>query len=119
LRDSALGSDRPGRSHDSGHPGAGTLATEEKPHERITAGFVRQLASIVERGRRERAFHHLMLVAEPRFLGLLRAALSTQTQALITSTITSDLGGFSDDDVIHRIVELIDESPLERGAIEL
>jgi protein required for attachment to host cells len=34
-----------------------------------------------------------VLVAEPRFLGNLRAALSTPTAALVTATVGKDLGG--------------------------
>ena len=55
--------------------------------------FAKQLSTILDDGRNRRRFMRLVLVAEPRFLGNLRAALNSSTAALITAILDKDLGG--------------------------
>jgi protein required for attachment to host cells len=47
---------------------------------------------MLDDGRHQQLYGKLVLVAEPRFLGSLRAALSTPTAALVMATVGKDLG---------------------------
>lgn len=99
LEDKALGSDKPGRSFDSHGPGRHALGKEHGPAETVAQEFAHALAARLDAGRTKHAYGKLVLVAEPRFLGMLRAALSPQTAALVSATLDRDLGGTADHDM--------------------
>ncbi len=96
LANKALGSDTPGRSFDSHGANRHALGKEHDPVETVAQEFARALAARLEAGRTKHAYGKLVLVAEPRFLGMLRAALSSQTTALVSATLDRDLGGTAD-----------------------
>ncbi len=60
-----------------------------KHHESVV--FAKQLAERVEAARIANRFDHLMLVAPPEFLGLLRDGLSTTTRALVEREVHKNL----------------------------
>ena len=64
--------DRP--KHASVHQGA--LHPSGEPSDEALHRFAKELVRMLERGLAENAFHHLVLVAPPRFLGILRENLS-------------------------------------------
>lgn len=99
LTNKALGSDTPGRSFDSHGAARHALGKEHDPAETVAQEFARSLAAQLEAGRTRHAYGKLVLVAEPRFLGLLRAALSPQTATLVSATLDRDLGGTIDRDL--------------------
>ena len=99
LDNKALGSDKPGRSFDSHGPGRHALGKEHGPAETVALEFAHALAARLDAGRTKHACGKLVLVAEPRFLGMLRAALSPQTAALVSATIEKDLGHVADHDL--------------------
>jgi protein required for attachment to host cells len=89
--DQEIDSDRPGRVHDR-HGGAPhALEREEPPHERAARDFARGVAAHVERARNDGRFNDLVLVAEPRFLGMLREALDPVSAKHIRGTVGKDL----------------------------
>lgn len=91
LKDRQVTSDRPGRGRDSRGPGSHGLGSETSPHDLDASGFARHIAELLEDGRQARRFQRLVLVAEPRFLGLVRGALDPITASLVTSTVGKDL----------------------------
>lgn len=84
-------SDRPGRSFESAPPTRHGLATPSDPHLLARRRFAKELAALLEQGRRENAFDRLILVAPPPALGDLRASLSPACIRLICAEIGSDL----------------------------
>jgi protein required for attachment to host cells len=86
-----IDADRPGRAYDSVGGGRHAMEREEGATERDAADFARLVAARLERGRIESACDELVVVAEPRFLGLLRAALDKPTAALVTASVDKDL----------------------------
>lgn len=56
--------------------------------------FARELASLMQKGRSEKAYSKLVLVAEPRFLGELRATLDEPTRKAVDREIDRDLYNF-------------------------
>ena len=91
LRDQDIGSDKPGRGIDS-HGSRTSFQQEQGPSAHISEQFAKQLAELLNDGRVKQRYQRLVLVAEPHLLGLLRAALSRETAALITASVTKDLG---------------------------
>jgi protein required for attachment to host cells len=95
LKDSELATDRPGRSLE--RMGHGRHAVGDDRQKRATAAetetmrFIRELAAILDDGRAQRRYTKLVLVAEPRFLGELRAAVSPETNSMISTTQGKDL----------------------------
>jgi len=91
LKSKDLGSDEPGRSFDS-HGARHSFEQEVGLAAHVAEVFARQIAGILEDGRVGHRYGRLVLVAEARFLGILRAALSRETSALVTATVNKDLG---------------------------
>lgn len=93
LKNKDIDADRPGRSFDSRGQGRHALSSEQEPTAHLAEQFAKQLSSMLDEGRNQQRYSKLVLIAEPRFLGNLRATLSTTTAALITATLSKDLGG--------------------------
>ena len=99
LHDRDFNTDRPGRKDNhaalsGGRRGATAhhgVGGEEHPREHEAALFAQRIASRLEQDRARGALEHLVLVAEPRFLGLLRQALPTAMRNLVTEEIHKDL----------------------------
>ena len=91
LKNSQINTDRPGRAFQRAGEGRSAMTTEESAHERDAASFAREVADLVHAGRTENRFSQLVLVAEPRFLGILRGALDGVTAAQVAGTVSKDL----------------------------
>ena len=75
---SDLISDKGGRAFDSHGPGRHTMATEkDDPKTHSAVVFAKDIADRLARDRNGNAFDRLIVVAAPRFLGVLRPALAT------------------------------------------
>lgn len=90
LKDKDLGTDRPGRGIDS-HGARTSFEQEQGLAAHVTEQFARELGALLDAGRIQKRYDKLVLVAEPHFLGILRAALSHETAALVTA-VNKDLG---------------------------
>jgi protein required for attachment to host cells len=102
LKSKDLGSDEPGRAFDS-HGGRHSFSQHQEPAAHLTEQFAKQLAALLEDGRTHNRYAHLVLVAEPHLLGLLRAALSAPTAALVTKTFDRDLGHVATHDLAKHL----------------
>lgn len=91
LHDGDLETDRPGRTFDSAGEGRHALGREESASERVAADFARELAGHVAAALNTPAFDELVLVAEPRFLGLLRGALDKVSAKAVVASVDKDL----------------------------
>lgn len=96
LKNGELNADRPGRVFDSFGAGRHSMSKEHEPKEQLAIQFAKRLGSLLDKGRASNHFHQLVLVANPRFLGELRAALPAHTAARVTATLDKDLAGVSD-----------------------
>jgi protein required for attachment to host cells len=91
LQNKDIDTDKPGRAFDSLGQGRHGMSTQHEPTEEVAAQFARILAELLNKGRTTHAYDKLVLVAEPRFLGILRAALDSHTAALVVKTVHKDL----------------------------
>lgn len=94
MQDRELGSDEPGRGFDS-HGSRHAFQQEQGPAARVTEQYAKHLAKLLDDGRVTHRYRKLVLVAEPHFMGLMRAALSSETASLVTAAINKDLGHVS------------------------
>lgn len=107
LKNKDIGADKPGRSFDRQGQGRHALANEQEPTAHVAEQFARQLSSMLDDGRHQQRYEKLVLVAEPRFLGNLRAALSPPTAALVTAAVSKDLGGVESHNMPKYLGEVI------------
>lgn len=103
LKNREIKSDKPGRSYES-HGGAHHAYDKERePVMHVAEQFAKQISGLLDEGRNRQAYGRLVLVAEPRFLGNLRSALSRETASLVSATIDKDLGGIDQRDMAKHL----------------
>jgi protein required for attachment to host cells len=107
LKSQEINSDKAGRSSDRGGRGRHAYATEQDPTVHIAEHFAKRLATLLEEGRTEQRYRRLVLVAEPRFLGLLRSSLPDTTAGLVSATLDKDLGGTETRDLPRHLEEVV------------
>jgi protein required for attachment to host cells len=88
-RDSDIYTDRPG----SNHSGAGGYQTydRETDEDPENARFARELGAYLKKAHHEGRFDNLVLVAPPKFLGVLRHHLGKECMATVLKSIDKDL----------------------------
>lgn len=91
LHELDINADKPGRTHDSAGQGRHAMENEVSPKAQDAREFARQLAERLDKARTDGLFDHLLLVAAPAFLGLLREALSKPTRDRVTAEVDKDL----------------------------
>jgi protein required for attachment to host cells len=95
--------DRP--KHASTHKGA--LHSSGAPADEAEHQFAKELVRMLERGLAENAFHHLVLVAPPKLLGILRENLSRGLAAKLRGSEHKDYAHLSDHELELRVRELV------------
>lgn len=99
-----LVADKPGRT------GVG-MGPRSDPTEVEEERFASRLGDLLESGFDEHRYGGLVLVAPPRFLGLLRAALSAPVARCVTATLDKDLTRCEPRELRDRLAEQITISP--------
>ena len=89
----ALGTDRPGRTQSSAAGAArrAGLAPRADWHREAKREFLERVAAALDDGAKDKAFERLVLVANARALGDLRAALSARVAKRIVGELRKDL----------------------------
>lgn len=108
-RDRDFDSDRPGRSFrkNSADPRRAAMSRSETPHERAVSDFARTLAQKLQHGRTSNRYDRLVLVAPPRFLGLLRSSLDGPTARLVVGSLDKDLAAHKESELLEHLGEVI------------
>jgi protein required for attachment to host cells len=108
-RDQDINADRPGRSFrkNSGDPRRAAMSRSEGPRERVVSDFARAMAEKLKQGRVENQYERLVLVAPPRFLGLLRSSLDGPTAQLLVGSLNKDLASTKQAELIEHLGEII------------
>lgn len=106
LKNQAVDSDKPGRHMDARNNRHG-YGHDQEPTMHIAEQFAKQLSAHLDGARKQQRFDKLVLVAEPRFLGMLRATLPATTAALVTATLDKDLGGINTRDLPRHVETVV------------
>jgi protein required for attachment to host cells len=91
LRTGDINSDKAGASTDNRMRGHHAYSTEEDPRDRLLKSFYREILEQVRLAFIAKRFDTLVLVAEPRLLGMLRALLPEMLQRVVTKEVSKDL----------------------------
>ena len=97
--------DRPGRVYDIQGEGRHAVGSHTGPKEQEAMRFAAEVVDYLEDGRVGRQFDHLILVAEPRFLGLLRKAVKPPLEQTITLEVNKDLSKASEKEIRTHLPE--------------
>jgi protein required for attachment to host cells len=85
-----IGTDRPGRVQESATTGRSAME-ETDWHQKAEAEFLADIAKQLDELVRKADIRHLIVVAPPKALGVLRDKFSKQVQAVIQAEIDKDL----------------------------
>ena len=99
MQNKDIDTDKPGRVFDSFGEGRHSTSPKQEPTEHIAQQFALELAEMLNKGRLTNAYDKLVLIAEPKFLGVLRAALDKNTELLITQTVNKNLVDIKEEDL--------------------
>ena len=83
------------------------MGGSEGPRERAVADYARAIAERLRGARIANTYDRLVLVAPPRFLGVLRAALDAPTSARVVGSLDKDLATLSEDALVAHLGEVI------------
>ena len=83
------------------------MSRSEGPHERAVSDFARALASRLQHARTTGEYDRLVLVAPPKFLGLLRASLDSPTERCIVGSLDKDLAASDEKELVKHLGEVI------------
>lgn len=81
----------PARVHDRFGESRHALQSRTLPRDKLAARFADVLESELERGRTQHDFKRLVLIAPPRFLGTLNAALGAELNELVALRVAKNL----------------------------
>lgn len=91
LPSRALGTDRPGRVYESVGQARHSVEPRQDLHDAMEMDFAHGLARKLEDAAAAGRYKRLYVMAPPRFLGYLRAALGPQAAKALRGTIDKDL----------------------------
>ena len=108
-------SDRSGMAFSSmGGGGGHRMSAVENAHEHAARSFARSVADALRKGRIERQYDGLVLVAEARFLGMLREALDGPTAQKVDATVDKDLAKLSVHELPRHLTAVLGPVPSRR-----
>jgi len=98
LKNGEINTDKSGRSFDSFSRRHG-MSQDQEATDQVATVFAKHLGDRLDKARTQNRYARLVMVADPRFLGELRATLTKNTAALVSATLDKDLGGVEDRDL--------------------
>ena len=91
MKEQDLVSDKPGRSYGSAGQGRHSMGEKSEHKAQYAIRFAKELGSYLEKSRQSKAYMKLIIIAAPRFLGLLRKEFSKGVSELISLEVDKDL----------------------------
>ena len=99
MKNQDLASDEGGRAYDSVGGGRHRMEQRESPKHQEDRHFAHELAQALNKGHEKEHYTRLFLVAEPKFLGEIKAELDKKSQSLLEATLDKDLVHVEDRDL--------------------
>ena len=100
-------SDRPGRTFDSTGAGRHAVEPPTDPQRHGQKVFAGEISKILDQHHQKKAFDQLIVIAAPRMLGDLRAALGDNLHKLVDAEIDKDLSKLSAHELADHLVDVI------------
>lgn len=111
LKSQSIDADRPGRSFESAGMKRHAMSREVDPKKQEAITFARRVAERMEAARRQGELEHLILVAAPEFLGLLRDNITSELRRLIEAEFSLDLVQMSPHEIRGHLPETLFGTP--------
>jgi protein required for attachment to host cells len=99
--------DAPGRLQRANGARSAVEPHEDRKHVEARR-FAAELVELLERDRQDHRFDHLMVVAPPQFLGVLREAWPAPLQQRIVRELNQDLVGLEEPELQARLAKLLE-----------
>jgi protein required for attachment to host cells len=93
--DRANGHGKPPRTQESVGSARHAIEPKTSAAEKAEQRFARELNEMLECGRVDHRFRHLIIAAPPRFLGTLRRTMDDNVQACVLAEVNKDLSAMS------------------------
>lgn len=103
FKEHELLSDRPGRAFRTADTQRQGYSSPTPPLDQVTRDFSQRLAARLERARSENRFEHLVLVAPPRMLGILRDTLDPRLRQMVIQTLDKDYSYQTELEIIRQL----------------
>jgi len=107
LQDGEIDTDRQGRAFDSHGPGRHAMERSQSPSEREGEKHAHAVAAAITKARTDGGAERFFLVAEPGFLGQLRAALDDADTALVEGSVPKRLTDADPDTLRKALSEVL------------
>jgi protein required for attachment to host cells len=98
-----IDADKPGQGFDRGGQGQRRMQPRTDSHRHAKAIFSRRLAEFLQRGQQRQAYDDLIIVAPPKALGDLRAALAPGVRKLVRAELSKDLVHVNERELSHHL----------------
>lgn len=99
--------DRPGRAFDSVGGGRHAMGPEVSPTAHQAEVFAGEIAARISAARCRNELSGVLLIAEPTFLGRLRAALDDESAELVTATMDKGLTNLPAPELMKRLHRML------------
>jgi protein required for attachment to host cells len=103
--------DRPPRAHDRQGASRHVIEPHTQPGAKADATFARELDSVLEQGRVDHRYEDLVLIAPPRFLGALNAALGSHVRAHVVAELPKGIAGADARDIVAQLPASLRKAP--------
>jgi protein required for attachment to host cells len=101
LKESALGTSKPGRDFESSYSGRHAYEPRTNWHQYQKSLLAKELCDILKKASETNEFDELIIISPPKTLGDLRSHLNKQTTAKITAEIPKDVTKLSEFELMH------------------
>ena len=91
LRESELGTSKPGRSYESSNSTRHAYQPRTDWHQFQKQLFAKELCDVIEKANENSEFDELIIISPPKTLGDIRAHLGKQTLSKVTAEIPKDI----------------------------
>ncbi|MBN1239086.1 MAG: host attachment protein [Gammaproteobacteria bacterium] len=103
LKNQEINSDRHGRAFDSSGQGRHAMSSSVDPASQEAIRFAKDVSTRLDAARKKGRFTQLYVIAEPRFLGHLRAAFNRPLQEVVAAEIDKDWTSQTSDQIRQRM----------------
>jgi len=107
LHDREMTSDLPGKIKSEGGAGGHAFEQPTDPKKHEADSFAHHVAHYLEAARNANKFEHLLIIADPSFLGLLRNQLSEHIKKQVSFELDKNITTLSADDIRTHLPEYL------------
>ena len=100
LRESELGTSKPGRSYESSNPARHAYQPRTDWHQYQKHLFAKELCIVLEKANESAEFDELIIISPPKTLGDIRGNLGKQTLSKVTAEIPKDITKLTEHELV-------------------